>query len=147
MVELQQRSAQMSQQLSNRQAVRATLSQFIDDMTVSEDLISYVSLNYFPPNLKSFFPITRCILETPVTEQEFAIRLSELGHKMSFVKEQSFRESRSVIDVREALEHLRVKAVTKVRAFLLEQVYKLRKPMANYQVPQNNLLSKYKYQL
>jgi vacuolar protein sorting-associated protein 52 len=80
-----------------------------------------------------------------VTEQEFAIRLSELGHKMSFVKEQSFRESRSVIDVREALEHLRVKAVTKVRAFLLEQVYKLRKPMANYQVPQNNLLSKYKY--
>lgn len=64
---------------------------------------------------------------------------------MSFVKEQSFRESRSVIDVREALEHLRVKAVTKVRAFLLEQVYKLRKPMANYQVPQNNLLSKYKY--
>jgi hypothetical protein len=47
MVELQQRSAQMSQQLSNRQAVRATLSQFIDDMTVSEDLISYVSHNYF----------------------------------------------------------------------------------------------------
>lgn len=40
MVDLQQRSAQMSQQLSNRQAVRATLSQFIDDMTVSEDLIS-----------------------------------------------------------------------------------------------------------
>lgn len=66
---------------------------------------------------------------------------------MSFVKEQSFRESRSVIDVREALEHLRVKAVTKVRAFLLEQVYKLRKPMANYQVPQNNLLSKYKYEI
>jgi vacuolar protein sorting-associated protein 52 len=96
------------------------------------------------PVLNQFFPITRCILETPVTEQEFAIRLSELGHKMSFVKEQSFRESRSVIDVREALEHLRVKAVTKVRAFLLEQVYKLRKPMANYQVPQNNLLSKYK---
>jgi Vps52 / Sac2 family len=49
MVELQQRSAQMSQQLSNRQAVRATLSQFIDDMTVSEDLISYVSHSNFPP--------------------------------------------------------------------------------------------------
>jgi hypothetical protein len=51
MVELQQRSAQMSQQLSNRQAVRATLSQFIDDMTVSEDLISYVSHRYFRPVL------------------------------------------------------------------------------------------------
>jgi hypothetical protein len=63
---------------------------------------------------------------------------------MSFAKEQSFRDSRSVGDVKEALEHLRVKAVTKVRHFLLEQVNRLRKPMANYQVPQNNMLSKYK---
>jgi hypothetical protein len=55
MVELQQRSAQMSQQLSNRQAVRATLSQFIDDMTVSEDLIAYVSYNYLRPVLNEFF--------------------------------------------------------------------------------------------
>jgi hypothetical protein len=85
-----------------------------------------------------------CILESPVTDPEFATRLAELGHKMSFVKEQSFRETRSVGDVRDALEHLRIKAVTKVRAFLLEQVFKLRKPMANYQVPQNNMLAKYK---
>jgi hypothetical protein len=41
MVQLQRRSASMSQQLSNRQAVRATLSQFVDDMTVSEALIKY----------------------------------------------------------------------------------------------------------
>jgi hypothetical protein len=32
----------MSQQLHNRQAVRGQLSQFIDDMAVSDSLISYV---------------------------------------------------------------------------------------------------------
>lgn len=36
---LQKKSIEMSQQLSNRQAVRAPLSQFIDDMGVSEALI------------------------------------------------------------------------------------------------------------
>jgi hypothetical protein len=32
----------MNQQLHNRQGVRGQLSQFIDDMAVSETLISYV---------------------------------------------------------------------------------------------------------
>lgn len=36
---LQKKSVEMSQQLSNRQAVRAPLSQFIDDISVSEALI------------------------------------------------------------------------------------------------------------
>jgi hypothetical protein len=46
-------------------------------------------------------------------------------------------------DVKDVLEKLKIKAVTKIRAYLLEQVYKFRKPMANYQVAQNTLL-KYK---
>lgn len=36
---LQRRSIAMSQQLSNRQAIRGPLSQFIEDMTISEELI------------------------------------------------------------------------------------------------------------
>jgi len=39
---LQRKSVSMSQQLHNRQAVRGRLSQFIDDMAVSETLIMYV---------------------------------------------------------------------------------------------------------
>jgi hypothetical protein len=39
---LQRKSVSMSQQLHNRQAVRGQLNQFIDDMAVSESLISYV---------------------------------------------------------------------------------------------------------
>jgi hypothetical protein len=52
-------------------------------------------------------------------------------------------ETKACHDVKDILEKLKVKAVTKIRAYLLEQVYKFRKPMANYQVPQNTLL-KYK---
>lgn len=40
-VYLQRKSIIMSQQLHNRQAVRGQLSQFIDDMVVSESLIKY----------------------------------------------------------------------------------------------------------
>lgn len=52
-------------------------------------------------------------------------------------------ETKAYYDVKDILEKLKIKAVTKIRAYLLEQVYKFRKPMANYQVPQNTLL-KYK---
>ena len=37
-----------------------------------------------------------------------------------------------------------MKALAKIRTYLLEQIYKFRKPMTNYQVPQNNML-KYKF--
>lgn len=37
---LQRKSVAMSQQLSNRQVIRGPLSQFIEDMTVSEALIA-----------------------------------------------------------------------------------------------------------
>lgn len=37
---LQRKSVTMSQQLSNRQVIRGPLSQFIEDMTVSETLIA-----------------------------------------------------------------------------------------------------------
>jgi hypothetical protein len=115
----------MSQQLHNRQAVRGRLSQFIDDMAVSETLIIG-------------------ILDSPVMDKEFLTQLEILNHKINFAKEQSFKETKAYYDVKDILEKLKIKAVTKIRAYLLEQVYKFRKPMANYQVPQNTLL-KYKF--
>nr|CAD7193636.1 unnamed protein product [Timema douglasi] len=122
---LQRKSVSMSQQLSNRQGIRVQLSQFIDDMAVSEALIMG-------------------ILESPVTEKEFHTQLTSLNHKINFVKEQSFKDARCCLDVKDILEKLKIKAVTKIRAHLLEQIYKFRKPMTNYQVPQNALL-KFKF--
>ncbi|XP_015510858.2 vacuolar protein sorting-associated protein 52 homolog [Neodiprion lecontei] len=122
---LQRKSVAMSQQLSNRQVIRGPLSQFIEDMTVSEALIMG-------------------IMDCPVTEKEFLTQLQTLNHKINFVKEQSFKEAKSCQDVKEILEKLKIKAMSKIRTYLLEQIYKFRKPMTNYQVPQNNML-KYKF--
>ncbi|KZC07304.1 PREDICTED: vacuolar protein sorting-associated protein 52 homolog [Dufourea novaeangliae] len=122
---LQRKSVAMSQQLSNRQIIRCPLSQFIEDMTVSEALIAG-------------------IMDCPVTEKEFLTQLQTLNHKINFVKEQTFKEAKSCLDVKDILEKLKVKAMAKIRTYLLEQIYKFRKPMTNYQVPQNNML-KYKF--
>ncbi|XP_072749370.1 vacuolar protein sorting-associated protein 52 homolog [Anoplolepis gracilipes] len=122
---LQRKSVAMSQQLSNRQAIRGPLSQFIEDMTVTEALIIG-------------------IMDCPVTEKEFLIQLQTLNHKINFVKEQSFKDAKSCLDVMDILEKLKLKAMAKIRTYLLEQIYKFRKPMTNYQVPQNNML-KYKF--
>lgn len=122
---LQRKSISMSQELSNRQAIRGQLSQFIDDMAVSESLITG-------------------IMDVPVTDKDFLSHLQVLNHKISFVKEQSFKESKSCLDVKDILEKLKIKAMTKIRTYLFEQIYKFRKPMANYQVPQNAML-KFKF--
>ncbi|KAJ8961203.1 hypothetical protein NQ318_008886 [Aromia moschata] len=118
---LQRKSISMSQELTNRQAIRGQLSQFIDDISVPETLIVG-------------------IMDLAVTDKEFLIQLQILNHKISFLKEQSFKDTKSCQDVKDILEKLRIKAMSKIRAYLLEQISKFRKPMTNYQIPQNNLL-------
>lgn len=119
--QLQKKSVAMSVQLTNRQSVKAQLSQFIEDMAVSEEMIAI-------------------IMETPVTEKDFGTQLNVLNHKLSLVKELSFKESKATGDVSEVLHKLRLKAMSKIRTYLLEQIYKFRKPMTNYQIPQNAML-------
>lgn len=69
-ISLQKKSVEMSQRLNNRQSVRGHLSQFIDDISVSEDHI-------------------RIILEGDVTDKEFIKQLSVLSQKINFVREQN----------------------------------------------------------
>ncbi|XP_037039849.1 vacuolar protein sorting-associated protein 52 homolog [Bradysia coprophila] len=118
---LQKKSVSMSVQLTNRQSIRAQLSQFIEDMAIPEELIT-------------------TIMESPVTEKDFIIQLNQLNHKLNLAKELSFKESKSVDDVKDVLLKLKIKAMSKIRVYLLEQIYKFRKPMTNYQVPQNTML-------
>ncbi|XP_055839117.1 vacuolar protein sorting-associated protein 52 homolog [Episyrphus balteatus] len=118
---LQKKSVSMSVQLTNRQSVKAQLSQFIEDMAIPEEMIT-------------------TIMETPVTEKEFISKLNTLNHKLNLVKELSFKESKSAADVCDVLHKLKVKAMAKIRTYLLEQIYKFRRPMTNYQIPQNAML-------
>ncbi|CAG0894212.1 unnamed protein product [Cyprideis torosa] len=118
---LQQESAGMNYRLKNRQTVRGRLSQAVDELIIPDHMINV-------------------ILDSPVTEKEFMEELLVLDQKIVFVREQSFKDARAAQDVREVLEKLKLKAVAKIREFLLEKTYQFRKPLANYQVPQSALL-------
>ncbi|VDI12964.1 vacuolar protein sorting-associated protein 52 [Mytilus galloprovincialis] len=135
---LQEQSVTMNVKLKNRQAVRGELSQFVDEMVIPETMINH-------------------ILDTPVTEREFLEQLHELHHKINFVKEQSFKEARSCFDVKDILEKLKIRrknvfselyisltfpylAISKIREYILQKINSFKKPMSNYQVPQNAML-------
>ena len=122
---LQQESVEMNLRLKNRQSVRGELSQFVDDLVVTEQLI-----------------VT--IMETPVGEPLFLEQLQILDHKIEFLKEQSFKEARAAQDVKDVLEKLKIKAVAKIREYFLLKINQFKKPLANYQIPQNAML-KYKF--
>lgn len=79
-------------------------------------------------------------MQTAVTEKDFGAQLNLLNHKLSLIKELQFKEAKSSYDVKDVLEKLKIKAMTKIRQYLLEQIYKFRKPMTNYQIPQNAML-------
>ncbi|XP_034456481.1 vacuolar protein sorting-associated protein 52 homolog isoform X3 [Hippoglossus hippoglossus] len=122
---LQQQSVSMNVRLKNRQAVRSHLSQLVDELVVPGAMIS-------------------TILESQVTEQEFLEQLHELNNKINFAKELSFRETLACSDIQDIVDRLKLKAVSKIREFILQKIYSFRKPMTNYQIPQNTLL-KYRF--
>ncbi|NXW91211.1 VPS52 protein, partial [Alopecoenas beccarii] len=126
---LQEQSVAMTLRLRNRRAVRRQLGRLLDQLVVPPAMIS-------------------TILEAPVTEPEFLEQLQELNGKIDSVKEQAFRETVACADVQHVLEKLKIKAVTKIREFVLQKIYSFRKPMTNYQIPQNALLkySRFFYQ-
>ncbi|XP_043539594.1 vacuolar protein sorting-associated protein 52 homolog [Chiloscyllium plagiosum] len=122
---LQEQSITMNIKLKNRQSVRSELSQLVDELVIPNSMIT-------------------TILETPVTEQQFVEQLHELNNKINYVKEQSFKETLACSDVQDTLDRLKIKAVSKIREYILQKIYSFRKPMTNYQVPQNALL-KYRF--
>ncbi|VDM08749.1 unnamed protein product [Wuchereria bancrofti] len=113
MKRLQQQSVDISQQLQNRQKIRGELSQFVDDMVVSQNMI-------------------QTIVERDVGEREFLEQLHELQHKLQFLKAQEFRDVKATSDVHDAM--------AKIRKWLLLKISSFKKPLTNYQIPQGALL-------
>ncbi|TKC49591.1 hypothetical protein EI555_016523, partial [Monodon monoceros] len=122
---LQEQSGAMNIRLRNRQAVRGKLGELVDGLVVPSALVT-------------------AILEAPVTEPRFLEQLQELDAKAAAVREQEARGTAACADVRGMLDRLRIKAVTKIREFILQKIYSFRKPMTNYQIPQTALL-KYRF--
>ena len=126
--------------------MRSGLSQCVSDITVTEHLIQLapfsLSLSLTSQLTLSLSLLSpRHITDTPASEREFLENLHELNQKILFVKEQDFNDCRAVGDVRDVVEKLKLKAVGKTREFLLQKVFQFRRPMANYQMLQNQLLN------
>ena len=76
----------------------------------------------------------------PVIEPQFLEQLHILNHKIAFLNEQSFRDAKSCADVKDVIEKLKIRAVAKIREYFLLKINQFKKPLANYQVPQNGIL-------
>ncbi|KXZ50200.1 hypothetical protein GPECTOR_17g837 [Gonium pectorale] len=124
--QLQVQSQSMGTKLRNRRAAETQLGAFIEQLTVSEELVE-------------------AIMDNEVNE-EYMEPLVSLDRKLRFLHEDAVaRSSLARRDIEGALEKLRIKAVTKVREFMLAKVYALKRPKTNVQIIQQSVLLKYKY--
>uniref|UniRef100_A0A8C7HDK1 Vacuolar protein sorting-associated protein 52 homolog n=1 Tax=Oncorhynchus kisutch TaxID=8019 RepID=A0A8C7HDK1_ONCKI len=121
---LQQQSVSMSVRLKNRQAVHSHLSQLVDELVVPGAMI-------------------QVIVDSPVTEQEFLEQLHELNNKINFAKELSFRETLACSDIQDIVDHLKIKAVTKIREFILQKIYSFRNTTTIMYLQKSNFFSSY----
>jgi len=123
---LQEQSSTLSIRLKNRKAAEEELGAFVENLTV-------------PPQL-----ITN-ILESEVNE-EYMGYILELQNKLEFTTmDEKAKTAAALKDVEPELERMRVKAVAKVREFLLQRFYALRKPKTNIQIHQQHVLMKFKH--
>jgi len=121
---LQEQSFTMSLKLRNRKAAEAQLGQFVEDISLAPKLIS-------------------AIVEGE-TNEAYVQYLVQLHNKLEFCATKA-SSAVALQDVESELERLRIKAVQKVREFLLQRFYGLRKPKTNIQILQQNVLLKFKY--
>ncbi|XP_065323298.1 vacuolar protein sorting-associated protein 52 homolog isoform X2 [Gordionus sp. m RMFG-2023] len=126
--DLQSQSQHMKIKLKNRQDAKCELSQLVDEIIISEDVIN-------------------TIMDIDVSEPVFQESLHELHHKLNFLQKQCYEEgedTKAFQDIKQILEKLKIRAISKIKDFLLKKIYSFRKPMTNYQVPQSYLL-KYRF--
>lgn len=121
MKNLQLQSHHIHQELENRQKVRVELSQFVDDIAVSQTMMKTIN-------------------EVDANERGFLEALHELHHKITLIIQRGNGDAVAVNDTMPILEGLKLKATIKVRDWLLQKMFQFRKPLSNYQVFQHQLL-------
>ena len=117
----------MSVKLKNRKETHTQLTEYLDGIAVSNELIDG-------------------IMNIPVSEA-FVPHIKELEKKLVYIAQPHIANSISVGDVRGELELLHAKAASKIREFMLNKIYACRKPNSNIQVQQDSMLKfQYLYQ-
>uniref|UniRef100_A0A3B1IKR6 Vacuolar protein sorting-associated protein 52 homolog n=1 Tax=Astyanax mexicanus TaxID=7994 RepID=A0A3B1IKR6_ASTMX len=93
-------------------------------------------------------PLSMCLSGDsgrPVTSRSFSwSSFMNSTNKINFAKELSFRRRSALYFNLLLIYVFDLQAVSKIREFILQKIYSFRKPMTNYQIPQNTLL-KYRF--
>uniref|UniRef100_A0A7S4PBY8 Vacuolar protein sorting-associated protein 52 homolog n=1 Tax=Paramoeba aestuarina TaxID=180227 RepID=A0A7S4PBY8_9EUKA len=123
---LRDQSSALSVQLNNRKEVADKLGDYIDHVAITPQLASG-------------------IFEGEVNESYIKYILA-LNKKMVYVNQMHEKNEQlaSYADVDPQLKSLRNEATTKIKKFLLQQIYLLKKPKTNTSIFQQNVLLKYK---
>lgn len=79
------------------------------------------------------------IMEGQLTERSFLESLHELNHKINFLYEKTPGEIKCFNDIHELLYKLKIKAIARIREFIMQKIFQFRKPMTNYQITQDTL--------
>ena len=123
---IQKQSLSLNVKLKNRRELHEKLSKFADNMQIPPTLIDVV-------------------LDSEVSSAEYLASLQLLHKKLNFLRSsKDAQNSLAFQDVAPELSKLETKAVSKVKAFLLEQFSILRKPKTNIQIQQQNRLLRLK---
>lgn len=78
--------------------------------------------------------------------EDYLEYLLSLNQKVKFIRgDETALSSAAYQDMEPVIEKLRLKAVSKVREFLLQKIYQLRRPRTNIQIIQQNVLLRFKY--
>lgn len=78
--------------------------------------------------------------------EDYLEYLLSLNQKVKFIGgDEMALSSAAYQDMEPVVEKLRLKAVAKVREFLLQKIYQLRRPRTNIQIIQQNVLLRFKY--
>lgn len=117
---LQLQSQSMSVKLRNRKDLHGHLAEYLDGLAITPELIDG-------------------IMNVPVSEAYIPF-LKDLDKKLSYIAQPHISHAAAVHDVRGDMEVLLTKAAGKISAFILGKILACRKPMANIQLQQNDML-------
>ena len=121
---LQEQSMSMSVKLRNRKAAEALLGDFVENISVPPSLIEE-------------------IVEEDISET-YVESLKLLHEKLQFAKRDKLaRQSKALLDVEPELEKLRIKAVAKIKEYVVLRIGQMRRPRTNFEMIQRNVLMKY----
>ncbi|KAI8656655.1 hypothetical protein LRP88_11964 [Fusarium phalaenopsidis] len=122
---LQTRSAALNRRLENRKQVEKALGPLVEELSLSPEVISKISEGHI--------------------DETWAKMLAELDRKtVSFKKKSETRPSKAAKDLEPILEKLTLKAIERIRDFIVAQIKALRSPHINAQIIQQQNFLRFK---